>query len=80
MEAVNVIATKKGRKPISGDAMSPAQRQRRARSFAMKQLCDGNETEISTSGLIALLPKLISDSNKSLITSVCKEIIKREGK
>ncbi|MFA6971004.1 MAG: hypothetical protein WC208_06325 [Gallionella sp.] len=76
----NVTVTKKGRKPLSGEAMTPAQRQSRARSRAMKQLCDGNIIEISTSGLISLLPKLISDSHNNLVKTVCNEIIARSTK
>lgn len=73
----NVTVTKKGRKPISGQAMSASQRQSRARSLNSKKLSDGNEKEISTSGLIALLPKLICDGHKGLVKICCKEISKR---
>ena len=75
-----VTVTKKGRMPIFGDAMSSAQRQNRARSLAMKHLCDNKVTAISTSGLIALLPKLISNSHKKLVKEVCNEIIARVEK
>lgn len=73
----NVTVTKKGRKPISDQPMTANQRQSRARSLNMKKLSDSNEKEISTSGLIALLPKLISDGHKGLVKIVCKEISKR---
>jgi len=79
MKEEKVTVTKVGRKPISGEAMSPARRQSRARSVAMKQLCDGNEKEVSTSSLIALLPKLVSSRSGFLVDTVCKEIIRREG-
>lgn len=80
METEKVTVTKRGRKAISGEPMTAAQRQNRARSFAMKNLCDGNLNEISTSGLIALLPRLIGDSHKLLVKQVCLEIVAREGK
>lgn len=79
MKEGSVTVTKVGRKPISGEAMTPARRQSRARSMAMKQLCDGNEKEVSISGLIALLPKLISSGSGSLVDTVCLEIMRREG-
>lgn len=76
---LNVTVTKKGRKAIfEGEPMTPAARQRRARSIAFKQLCDSNDLkEISTSHLIAFLPKLISDGNKNLVRAVCREIAGR---
>lgn len=82
MEEINATVTKRGRKPISstGKSMTPAQRQRRARSISMSQLCDGNIKEVSTSNLIALLPKLISDRHTNLVKTVCNEIVQREGK
>ena len=78
-EEVTETETKLGRKPISGEAMSPAARQRRARSFAMKNLCDSNVNEVSTSGLIALLPTLVRSRSSMLVDTVCKEIMRREG-
>lgn len=77
MNEGTVVPSKKGRKSISGESMSAAQRQRRARSLAMKQLCDGNEKDISTSGLIALLPTLVSSQHGSLVKTVCNEIARR---
>lgn len=81
MEDKIVTVTKLGRKPISGEAMTGAQRQRRARSFAFQKFCDSNDlSKISTSHLVNFLPKLISDGNKNLVKTVCLEIIRREGK
>lgn len=76
----SVTVTKGGRKPLHGEAMSDAGRQRRARSLAMSQLCDGNEKGISTSSLIALLPKLFSNKHGQLVETVCKELIHRAKK
>ena len=76
-----VTVTKKGRKPVlESGPMTGAQRQRRARNLAFSAFCDSNDlSKISTSNLIGFLPKLISDGNKNLVRTVCKEIIKREG-
>jgi hypothetical protein len=76
-----VAPVRKGRRPLSptGESMTAAERQQRVRRIAMEQLSNGRQKDISTSGLISLLPRLISDKMPTLVTKVCKEIIHREG-
>ena len=58
-------------------AMDSKTRQARARSFAMKDLWDGNEKDVSNSMLVAMLPKLISEKHNHLIERVCDELKSR---
>lgn len=73
------IKKKIGRPLVSNGAgpMDAKTRQARARSFAMKELCDGNEKEVSNSMLVAILPKLISENYNHLIERVCDELKSR---
>lgn len=58
-------------------AMDTKARQRRAKSLAMKELCDGNEKQISNSMLVAILPKLMAQKQNRLIERVCDELKSR---
>lgn len=64
-------------RPLSLEAMSAKSRQARARSFAMKNLGDGNIKEISNSMLVALLPALMAKNYNGLIETVCDELKSR---
>lgn len=74
-----VTVTKKGRKTISssGKAMTQGQRQRRSRSMAIALLLEDKQSEISLSGLVSLLPNLISEKKGTLVKTVCDEITRR---
>lgn len=76
----NLVEKKKIGRPLVSErfgAMDAKARQMRAKSLAMKELCDGNEKAISNSMLVAILPKLMAQKQKRLVERVCDELKSR---
>jgi len=76
----DLAGKKKIGRPLASEkngAMDTKTRQARARSLAMKYLCDGNEKEISNSMLVALLPTLMAQNHGRLIERICDELKNR---
>ena len=73
----NLSENKKIGRPLVSEkngAMSNKTRQMRAKSQAMAALCAGNESKISNSMLVAILPNLIKNKSGRLIERVCNEL------
>lgn len=76
----NLVEKKKIGRPLVSEkngAMSNKTRQMRAKSQAMADLCTGNESKISNSMLVAILPNLIKNKSGRLIERVCDELKSR---
>ena len=71
------VKNKVGRKPIEDAAMTNARRQQRGRALNELRLDNGDLADISTSGLISLLPKLFAGGAKEKLKLVIGELFNR---
>jgi hypothetical protein len=78
METDSSPTRRLGRKPLSPKgAMNVAERQQRWREKTMHAVMNGTPSEMTTRGLIFVLPHLINAGMATLCEDVCVEIIKR---